>query len=48
MLIDVVASQGNTVSDPTIRFEDGAAYEQMMGRWSLLVGERFLAWINPP
>jgi ubiquinone/menaquinone biosynthesis C-methylase UbiE len=36
------------VSDQTIRFEDGASYEQMMGRWSLLVGERFLEWINAP
>lgn len=34
--------------DQTIRFEDGASYEQMMGRWSLLVGERFLDWINAP
>jgi ubiquinone/menaquinone biosynthesis C-methylase UbiE len=36
------------VPDQTIRFEDGAAYEQMMGRWSLLVGQRFLDWVNPP
>ncbi|HIV70408.1 MAG TPA: class I SAM-dependent methyltransferase [Candidatus Aquabacterium excrementipullorum] len=36
------------MTDQTIRFEDGASYEQMMGRWSLLVGERFLDWINPP
>lgn len=31
-----------------IRFDDGAAYEQMMGRWSALVGERFLDWIAVP
>ena len=31
-----------------IRFDDGAAYEQMMGRWSALVGERFLGWIAVP
>lgn len=30
---------------PEIRFDDGAAYERMMGRWSALVGERFLDWI---
>jgi ubiquinone/menaquinone biosynthesis C-methylase UbiE len=31
-----------------IRFDDGAAYEQMMGRWSRLVGETFLDWLAPP
>ena len=31
-----------------IRFDDGASYELMMGRWSRLVGERFLEWINVP
>lgn len=36
------------MTDPTIRFDDGAAYEVMMGRWSLLVGERFLDWIDAP
>ena len=30
-----------------IRFEDGAAYERFMGRWSQLVGTRFLEWIDP-
>lgn len=34
--------------DQTIRFDDGASYENMMGRWSLLVGERFLDWIEAP
>ena len=31
-----------------IRFDDGASYELLMGRWSLLVGERFLDWIGVP
>ena len=31
-----------------IRFEDGAAYERMMGRWSLLAGEQFIDWIKVP
>lgn len=31
-----------------IRFEDGAAYEQMMGRWSRLAGDRFLDWLALP
>jgi SAM-dependent methyltransferase len=34
--------------DQTISFEDGARYERMMGRWSILVGERFLEWIDVP
>ena len=36
------------MADETIRFDDGASYELMMGRWSRLVGERFLDWINVP
>lgn len=31
-----------------IRFDDGAAYEQMMGIWSRLAGEVFLDWLAPP
>jgi len=34
--------------DDQIRFEDGASYEKMMGRWSRLVGERFIDWIDVP
>jgi ubiquinone/menaquinone biosynthesis C-methylase UbiE len=29
-------------------FGDGAAYEQLMGRWSRLAGEKFLDWIVAP
>ena len=36
----------NSSSD-SIRFTDGAAYERYMGRWSRLVGNAFLDWINP-
>jgi ubiquinone/menaquinone biosynthesis C-methylase UbiE len=32
---------------PQIRFEDGAAYERMMGTWSRLVGSVFLDWLAP-
>src|SRR5215472_9584378 len=28
-------------------FTDGEAYERLMGRWSRLVGEIFLDWLNP-
>ena len=30
-----------------IRFENGAAYEHFMGKWSRLVGEDFLSWVAP-
>src|SRR5258707_2318188 len=30
-----------------IRFDDGAAYERMMGTWSRLAGEIFLDWLAP-
>jgi len=29
-------------------FTDGQAYERMMGRWSRLVGDTFLDWLNIP
>lgn len=31
-----------------IRFDDGAAYERMMGIWSRRVGEDFLEWLKLP
>ena len=36
------------MNEPRIRFEDGAAYERMMGVWSRLAGARFLEWLAPP
>lgn len=30
-----------------IRFDDGAAYERYMGKWSQLAGEAFLDWLTP-
>lgn len=32
---------------PQIRFDDGAAYERMMGVWSRVAGEIFLDWLAP-
>lgn len=32
----------------TIRFDDGATYEDTMGRWSQAVGIPFLDWLAPP
>lgn len=33
---------------PSIVFNDGAAYEEFMGVWSRLAGEVFLDWLAPP
>lgn len=32
----------------TPRFNDGAAYERMMGKWSQLVGAQFIDWLAVP
>lgn len=34
------------MNEPQIKFEDGAAYEEFMGRWSLAAGTDFLKWLN--
>jgi SAM-dependent methyltransferase len=36
------------MAEHQIRFEDGAAYERMMGAWSRLAGSIFLDWVAPP
>lgn len=35
------------MSAPPIRFDNGAAYEQGMGRWSRLAGDIFIDWLAP-
>jgi ubiquinone/menaquinone biosynthesis C-methylase UbiE len=35
------------MAEQQIRFDDGAAYERMMGAWSRLAGEIFLDWLAP-
>lgn len=35
------------MTDQSIRFDDGAAYERFMGKWSQLAGETFLDWLAP-
>src|SRR6266436_2929791 len=35
------------MAEPQIRFDDGAAYERMMGAWSRLVGDIFIDWLAP-
>ena len=34
------------MSEKTIVFEDGNAYENMTGIWSQLVGKEFIEWLN--
>jgi ubiquinone/menaquinone biosynthesis C-methylase UbiE len=36
------------MSATTIRFDDGAVYERMMGRWSGQIGNAFIDWLSPP
>lgn len=33
---------------PNVNFDDGAAYENFMGRWSRQIGAVFLDWLSPP
>jgi ubiquinone/menaquinone biosynthesis C-methylase UbiE len=35
------------MAESQIRFDDGAAYERMMGTWSRLAGAIFLDWLAP-
>jgi ubiquinone/menaquinone biosynthesis C-methylase UbiE len=35
------------LAEHQIRFDDGAAYERMMGAWSRLAGDIFLDWLAP-
>ena len=36
------------MDEPQIKFDDGAAYEDFMGKWSQLAGDTFLQWLGPP
>ena len=35
------------MSTTATNFDDGIAYEAWMGRWSRIVGEKFLEWLSP-
>ena len=35
------------MAEQQIRFDDGAAYERMMGIWSRLAGDVFIDWLAP-
>lgn len=36
------------MAEHPIVFEDGAAYEKMMGTWSRIAGDTFIDWLAPP
>lgn len=36
------------MDESQIRLDDGAAYEDFMGKWSQLAGDIFLNWLAPP
>jgi SAM-dependent methyltransferase len=36
------------MNDATNLFADGEAYERLMGRWSRLVGDAFIDWLDAP
>jgi SAM-dependent methyltransferase len=42
-----VGSRLNKMATDQIRFDDGAAYERYMGKWSRLAAETFLDWLAP-
>src|SRR3954467_1582499 len=44
---DRIARRQWSMADLRIQFNDGAAYDQLMGRWSRLVGDIFLDWLAP-
>lgn len=36
------------MTETHVAFDDGDASDRYMGRWSRAIGEKFLAWLNPP
>src|SRR5881392_3116229 len=36
------------MTETRVAFDDGDAYDRYMGRWSRAIGEKFLAWVDPP
>ena len=41
-----MAGRVTPMADNEIRFDDGAAYERYMGKWSQLAGQSFLEWLR--
>jgi len=44
----ILKMKDTRMAEPQIRFDDGAGYERMMGKWSRIAGEVFLDWVKPP
>ena len=44
----IAATPEEPMTQPPIRFVDGAAYDRGMGSWSRLAGQVFLDWLAPP
>src|SRR5262245_359616 len=36
------------MAEAPVPFDDAVAYDRYMGRWSRAIGEKFLAWLDPP
>src|SRR5690242_6329932 len=36
------------MAEARVTFDNAQAYEDFMGRWSRAIGEKFLAWLDPP
>jgi len=36
------------MTETPVAFDDARAYDRYMGRWSRAIGEKFLAWLDPP
>lgn len=45
--ISVSPMGGAVINEQAIRFDDGAAYERYMGKWSQRLGDTFLQWLTP-
>jgi ubiquinone/menaquinone biosynthesis C-methylase UbiE len=43
----LLSTQDNAMQTTQFRFDNGAAYDRYMGRWSELVGAVFLNWLAP-
>jgi ubiquinone/menaquinone biosynthesis C-methylase UbiE len=43
-----ISKRGTLMGETQIRFDDGAAYERMMGNWSRRAGNIFLDWLAAP
>src|SRR5262245_46102958 len=37
-----------SMAETPVAFDDAAAYDRYMGRWSKAIGEKFLTWLDPP